>query len=85
MESETALPFTQGLANCLYLELISSVHELPIYFFRIYLNIFLPSTSSPSKWSLSFMCLHQSPVYIFPLPIRAAYLANLIFLVDDHE
>jgi len=52
----------------------------PSHFLNIPFNIILPSTSRPSKWSISFRSLHQNPVCTSPLPIRATGHAHLIVL-----
>ena len=37
------------------------VHNLKLYFLKVYLNIIFPSTPGPPKWSLSLRFLHQKP------------------------
>jgi hypothetical protein len=55
---------------------------LPIQFLKINFNIILPSIRSSSKWSLSFVFLHQNPVCTYPLPHTCLHVpATLFFLI----
>ena len=48
---------------------LDPVRALPTsHFLNIHLNIFLPSTSGSSEWSLFLRLSHQNPVYTSPLP-----------------
>ena len=90
MEPEGSLSLSQTPATSVFPDPARSspyphipLHEDPI--------IFLPSTSGSSKWSLSLRFLHQNPVYIFTLPIRATCSAHFIVLdfitrkIEDEE
>ena len=57
-------------AHHLSLSCASSIQSTPttFHFLKIRLNIILPSTPGSPKWSPSFRCPHQNPVYASPLP-----------------
>jgi hypothetical protein len=48
--------------------------------FKFHFNITFPSKPRTSRWSLSFIFIHQNPAGISPLPLHATCPANLMFL-----
>jgi len=59
----------------------SPIQSTPLpYLPKIHLNIILPSTLWPSKWSLFFRSTYRNSVCAFPLPIRATCPAHIIHL-----
>ena len=58
---------------------LDPVHTPTSHFMKILLNIILPSTPGPPKWSLSFSFPHQKPVYASPLP-HTRYISQTISL-----
>ena len=57
---------------------LDPVHTPTSIFLKIHLNIILPSTPGPTKWSISLRFPHQNPVHASLLPIRATFPAHLI-------
>jgi len=51
-----------------FLSQLDLVHTPTSHFLKIHLNIILPSTPGPPKWSLSFRFPHRNPAYASPLP-----------------
>jgi len=63
-EQAGSLPCSKHHAICHYHEPHESYPQPLILFFKIYFNIVLPSTPSPSQWSVSLIRPHQHPVCI---------------------
>lgn len=61
---------------------MNTVHAVPSYFFKIFLNIIIPYISRSCKLSLSFIVSFQKSarMYEYLLPIRTAVPAHLILL-----
>ena len=68
MEPKVTLLHSQVSAICPCPVPARSSPHPPPHFLKIHLNIILPSTSGSPKWSLSLRFLHQTPIYIPPLP-----------------
>ena len=60
----TFIAFSQGPPLVPNLSQINPSHALWPCFFKICLNIMLPSVPKPSKWFLSFMVSYENPVCI---------------------
>ena len=74
MEPEGSLPHSQDPATCPYPEPIYTV-RFPSRSLKISSDIFLPFTSSSSKWSLPLRLTQQNPICSSPLP-RTCYMPN---------
>jgi hypothetical protein len=64
------------------------VHTLPTYFFKIHLNVILPSTSTSSWWSPSIVPSYtwtSLPCVLHALPIHPPYLIILITSSGEHK
>ena len=76
MEPEGSLPHSQVPATCPYPQPARSSPYPTLHFLKIHLNITLPSTTGPPKWSLSLSFPHTNPVYVSPLP-HMCYMPHL--------
>ena len=68
MEPQGSLPNSQVPATCPYSEPARSSPWPASHFFKIHINIILPSMRGSHKWYLSLIFPHQNPVYISTLP-----------------
>ena len=75
-EHEGSLPCSQQLATCPYPEPDQSSPFPPSHFLKLHLNIILPYTPGPFKWSLSVKFPHQNPVYTSPLHHKCYRVRN---------
>ena len=79
---------------------ISPVHNLPLYFLKVYFNIILPSTTRCSKWSLSLslclsvclrfshqnrMCTFQRSMVSFSKNARSNILVGIKFMYSGNQ
>jgi hypothetical protein len=80
MEPECSLHHSQEPTTCPYPTPDQSSPLPTSRFFKIRLNIILPSTPRSYKWSFSITSPHQNPVCTSLLPIRATCPAHLIIL-----
>jgi len=83
MEPEGSLPHSQVLATRPYPEPDQSSLCPPFHFLKIHLNIILPSTSGPPKWSLPLSFPHQKPAYTSPLPQMCYMLSHYIYEINN--
>ena len=72
MDPESSFACTIARQTDPFLSQIYAVHVRPSHFFKVYLNIILPSTSVFSEWSLYFRFSQQSPVSDSHLPQKAS-------------
>jgi hypothetical protein len=80
MEHEGSLQYSQVPATYPYPEPAQSSSIPTSHILKIHLNIILPSTPGPSKWSLSLRLPRQNPVYATPLPPYLLHAPPISFL-----
>ena len=81
MEPEGSWKHSQRSANCPYPGPSRSSPKVPTYhFLKLHHNIYLPSTTRSSKWSLFLRFPHQHPVYALLSIICSTCPAHLILL-----
>ena len=76
METDVSLPHSKQRATCPSSEADQpNPHSISWWYFLI----LTPSKPSPSKKAISFWFLLQTPLWIYPVPLRATCPAHLLF------
>jgi len=80
MEPKGSLPHSRCPPPIPILSQINPIHAPTSHFLKVHLNIILPFTLAPSKWSLSLRFPHQNLAYTSTLPHMCYCPVHLILL-----